>query len=269
MPGFLNFGSSNNADQNSNNQNSGNENKQNNNNNDNNSQNNSGNNNQNNNTDNNNNQNNIENNTSIWDNKPNKDDNQQQNQQQQNQNTNEDAASAFAKHISDLNLTNGVDVAKIQQDMSEGSTESLQEAFAKVSANTYQAAMTQMNRLVDNKVNAAVEKSVNESGSMLNENLAIREMNSEMSFTTDKNIAPVANAALKNLMDQGKSASEAIKEVAEFFKNTANMVSGSNGNSDSGAPGRNNFNRNNSVSNNENNNNSNDDDDWLKTLSQL
>ncbi|HFD32040.1 MAG TPA: hypothetical protein ENJ28_04930 [Gammaproteobacteria bacterium] len=259
MPGFLNM------------QQNGNQNPDNNNNNANNNSNDPNNTNQNNNDNNNNNQNNnqnnnSDNNTSIWDNKPNPNDDGQQNNQQQNnqQQDNRTPAEIFNEHVASLDLTSGIDLTQMQEDMQNGNTDSLNKAFDQVAANTYKATLQQVNTLMDNKISTAIEKAVSESTSVMNETTAVKEMQQALPFTTGRDIAPVAEAALKQLMSNGASVQDAVKQVADFFQSTANAVSGGNNQNDVTSGG---FNPNTSINNNSSNNNNNSpSDDWMGFL---
>jgi len=269
MSGFLNVAQ---APQNQNTQNNQNnqQNQQQNNqnqNNDNNNNNQNSNNNPNNNSDDNN-SNNMDNNTSIWDNnnideQNNSDNNQQNNQQQETRTPTE----IFDAHISDLNLTSGVDLSQMQEDAQNGNTDSLNKAFETVAANTYKAALQQVNTLMDNKITSAIDKAVSESTSVMNETTAVKEMQSALPFTSNRDIAPVAEAALKQIMSKGASINEAIQQVTTFFNSTANAVAGGNNQNDVTSGG---FNPNSNVNNNNssNNNNSNQEDSWMDFLTQ-
>lgn len=258
MSGFLNM------------QQNGNQNPDNNNANNNDNNNNSNNNNQNDNDNNNNNQkdnqnNNSDNNTSIWDNKPNPNEDTPQNNQQQNnlQQDTRTPAEIFNEHVASLDLTSGIDLTQMQEDMQNGNTDSLNKAFDQVAANTYKAALQQVNTLVDNKISSAIEKAVSESTSVMNETTAVKEMQQALPFTTGRDIAPVAEAALKQLMSNGASVQDAVKQVADFFQSTANAVSGGDNQNDVTSGG---FNPNTSINNSSNNNNNSPIGDWMGFL---
>lgn len=261
-----------NQQQNNNNQQNQNQNSDNNANNDSNNQNqNSQSNNDANNDDNNdsNNNNNVDNNTSIWDNNINNDGNNDQNNNNQNQNNQQNnnqnqqtASEIFDQHVADLDLTSGIDLSKLQEEAADGNFESINKAFETVSANTYKAALQQMNTLVDNKIATAFDKAVSESSSAMNENMAIKEMHSALPFAGDKDIAPVAEAAMKQIMSQGASVSEAIEKVGQFFQSTAQKINGNSDNHQNSG-----FNPDGNVNNNSNNNNQNQgEESWMDFL---
>jgi len=268
MLGFMN---KQNNDSNNQNQNQNQNNNQNNQNqNQNSSDNNNDNNNNNDNDNNNNNQNNnMDNNTSIWDNNANDSENNNQQQQQQNNQNAETRTpnEIFNEHVAGLDLTSGIDLTQLQEDAQNGNTDSLNKAFETVASNVYKASLQQMNTLVDNKITTAIDKAVSESTSVMNESTAVKEMQAALPFTSDKNIAPVAEAALKQIMSNGASVQEAVKQVSAFFQSTADAVSGGNNNSANPTGGS--FNPNSNVNNNSsNNNNSNQEDTWMDFLTQ-
>jgi len=213
-----------------------------------------------------NNGNNVDNNTSIWDNDNNQQQQQQQNNNQQNQNNQnqntESPSDIFDKHVASLNLSNGVDLSELQEQAAEGNFESLEKAFDTVAANTYKAALQQMNTIMDNKIATSIEKAVAESSSVMNENMALNEMRSALPFVADKDIAPVAEAALKQLMSKGDSVEKAIEKVQQFFQSTAEKVTGNNQQNQNN-PINGTFNRN---SNTEQNNSNNEEESWMEFL---
>lgn len=226
------------------------------------------NNNNNDNNNNNNNNNNIDSQDNIWDNNSTTEDDNNNNNNNQNQNQNQnqqtkDADTLFKEHIESLQLTNGLDLAKIQEDLREGKVDSLNEAFSNVAANTYKAAMTQMNSLVDSKIEAATEKAVSDANSTVKADLEIQEMQSSLPFTKDPNIEPVAKAVLAQFRSKGESVENAIAKTKEFFQNTAEKV-GNVSIPPNDKPGTRNFSRNNQQQNNDQNIH----DEWLDVLSQ-
>jgi len=216
-------------------------------------------------------ENNVDNSGNIWETTVKKDENSNENNNQ-NQNTNQntqttDPAEALQKHIEGLDLTAGIDLSKIQEDLQTGSTESLNSAFESIAANSYKASMMQMNKIMDQKIAAAKEQAVQESKASLDADSATREMHVKLPFTTDPNIAPVAKAALNQFLKNGKDLPTAIQLTANFFKSTAEKISGVS-TPPSNLDGSFNQNSNNEQnSNNNNNSNPSDHDEWLDLLS--
>lgn len=253
---FFNFGGDDDSQNNQNQNNQNNHQNQNNFDDENNNQNNNQANNQNNN------QNNDENNKSIWDNN---DNNQNQNDNQnQNLLSNDEASEALRKHIKGLNLSNGIDGQKIQSDLAEGNFESLNDAFETIASNSFQATMQAANKLMDKKIGEAVDRAVQESGSKISTDMATQQMTARLPFTQDKDIFPVAKAALQQFLDKGENIESAVKKVDNYFKATAKAI---NGGGDQ-QPGSGRFNQGNNYSGENNNNQSNANSDWEDILTQ-
>jgi len=216
-----------------------------------------------------NNENNIDNSTNIWENPVKQDANANNNQPQQQfiqqPVVEPDPQEALQKHIASLKLTDGIDFSQIQQDLQTGSTESLTKALETTAANAYKSSMMQMSKIMDNKLAAVKQEALNESKATMNADLAVRQMNTDLPFTADPNIAPVAKAVLNQFIKGGKDLPSAIKATAEFFKSTASKINSS------GTPPGNQNNSNFSQYKNSDNNNSNENpsehDEWLDLLS--
>jgi len=256
MAGFLDSvfgGSKQQSNDDNNNQNQNNQNNQNQNQNDNNNDNNND---------------NLDSQTNIWEDKnQSSDDNKQNQNQNQNQDQNTiDPTEAMANHIASLNLTDGIDLAQIQSDMQTGDSGSLNKAFETIAANTYQASLTQMNKLMDGKIAAATEKATQDANASMNANMAVREMNTQLPFTTDPNIAPVAKAVLNQFINNGAELTDAIKSTQKYFDAVGEKVN-SAGKSAGDQPGGGNFNRN-TNSNNNDQSGQKTHDDWLDVLAQ-
>lgn len=215
---------------------------------------------------------NLDSQRSIWENNQNQNTNQNQNQNQnvntnqnQNQNINQSPAEAFQQHIDSLNLTAGIDLSSLEDSSSENYSENLQNAFKTVSANTYKAAMTQMNQIIDSKLNSVKEDATKQATASINADMAINQMNSELKFTSDPDISPVAKAVLKQFINNGKSVSDSILAVKSFFESTAKKVNPEGLSPDNSF---NNSNFNNSTNNNNHQNGQSTHDEWLDILAQ-
>lgn len=226
-----------------------------------------------------NNENNIDNSKSIWDNKPKEVENDQNlnqnnannsNSNDNNNNTNIDPQEALKSHIESLNLSDGIDLTKIQEDIQAGNNDSLTAAFSSIAENTYKASMMSMNKIMDAKIATVKTEAAQEASATMNAASAVREMNTALPFTSDPDIAPVAKAALNQFMQNGADLPTAIQAVTKFFKATAEKIN-SNGTPPTNLNG-NNFNQSQTFdSSNNNNNNSNstpsDHDEWVNLLS--
>lgn len=215
-----------------------------------------------------NNQNNSENNlpdySGLWDNTPPKNENQQQQTQQQQtqQQQTVDPNTAMANHIASLNLTNGIDSARLMSDIREGNSESMQTAFSTLAANAYQAAVTDMNRLVDARVKKGIEESTGSATGAIRSDLAIRELQSALPFTQKPEIEPVAKAVFTQFMKKGQDVKGAIESTKNYFKHMSKMAGDNQ--PPRGMPGTRNFNQNNGSSGNADANA--EDTDWLALL---
>lgn len=217
---------------------------------------------------------NIDQASNIWDNSQNPPENpspgqdfqqQQQNVQQQQQGST--PQEQFAAHIDGLGLTNNVDMAKIQEDMQTGNTDSLSKAFQQVAANTYKATMLQMNELVDSKINKAQSETEKAASDNWNADLAVREMNTKLPFTSDPNISPIATAVLNRFITKGDSVESAIKKTQDFFASTAQKINGTSM-PPANSPGNSQFSQQNSDNNSNNQTQANSHDEWLDVLAQ-
>lgn len=212
--------------------------------------------------------------SSIWDtnNEPSNTNNQQQqnNQQQPPNNNGKSAQEVFNEHVKSLNLAGNLNMEGIQeafrnQDF-EGFQQNFQQTLSDVAANTYKAALQQMNQLADKKIDAAIEKAVAESSETVNQNMAVNKMKTDLPFVNDPDIEPVASAALQQFLSKNVPMDEAIKKVGEFFNSTAQKIADSYGGN---APGSGNYNPNNPPNNNrQSNQNQGQDEDWMQFLTQ-
>lgn len=153
---------------------------------------------------------------SMWDTPDTKTTTQQQpNQQQPNAND------AFANHMKGIDFTNGVDLSTVQADLQEGNMDSMQAAMSQVAQNSYKAAMTNMNQVVNDRVTKAVEQAVAQSSQNLDGREAINSLNTALPFTKEKAIAPLANKVFQQFARaEGATVQSAIKKTKEYFAQT-------------------------------------------------
>lgn len=182
----------------------------------------------------------------------------QQQQQQQTPNVNE----VFDTYIQELDLTKGIDLAKVSEELNQGNTESLGKAFSEIAAKTYRQAMLDMSKVIDQKVQAGVTAAVQQSSNAVHGNLAVKQMNTTLEFTKNPAIAPIANAALSQLIKKGKSVDDAVEGVRRFFQNTSKISAKELGlqNPPRGRPGNQPFSGPNEITDDD------DDGDWMETL---
>jgi len=186
----------------------------------------------------------------------------QQSGQQQQQAPNADEA--FNTYIEGLELTKDVDLNSISEELNQGKTEGLGKAFSAIATKTYRQAMVDMSRVIDQKVNAGIEKAVLQSSNAAQGNQAVRQMNTTLNFTKNPAVAPIANAALAQLIKKGKSVEDAVEGVRTFFQKTSKLSAKELGlqNPPRGRPGNQSFNGAGDIADDG------DDDeiDWLETL---
>lgn len=137
--------------------------------------------------------------------------------------TPENADASFNTYIDNLGLTKELDLGVISEELNQGNTEGLGKAFSSVAAKVYRQAMVDMSKVVDQKVAAGIKAAVTQSGNATQGDMAVRQMNTAMQFTTNPAIAPIAQAALSQLIKKGKTVDEAIDGVRSFFQNTSKI----------------------------------------------
>ena len=213
-----------------------------------------------NNNNNSNNDNNVDNNTSYWDN--NKDGGPKPNEvapqtveivQKPVEKTPEEQMQA---HITGLNLTDGIDSNQIMEDIREGKPESFNAALQAVSGNAYRAAMTSMNEIINAKIAEVTETATANANASVSANMAVSQMQTEMPFTKDKDIEPIAKAVLTQALKSAGSTEEALVSVKGFFEKMSGEITPPS--SESGSPqfpGR-----------DQNNSGQKSHDDWLDVL---
>lgn len=134
-----------------------------------------------------------------------------------------DADKTFSTYIDKLGLTKDINLSEISQELNQGNTESLGNAFKSVADKVYRQTMIDVSRLVDQKISKGIEAAVQQSAHATEGNLVVRQMHDALTFTKDPSIAPVAKAALAQLMKKGKSSEEAIDGVRTFFQRMSKL----------------------------------------------
>ena len=127
------------------------------------------------------------------------------------------ADEAFQEHIKSLDLTGDIDFAKVQADMSNGETQSFQQALEDVAAKSYRSSLVNLNKVINEKVDAAVQTATTQAIASTRTEGLINQMEAAMSFTADANIQPVARAVLKQAINKGQEPAKAIESVEKFF----------------------------------------------------
>jgi len=128
-------------------------------------------------------------------------------------------------YVSKIDFTDSVDTTKIYEGLSSGDPAALNAALSQVAQNTFKRALIDTNKLINSRVDAAVETAVAKSRSGVHGDLAVQSMNVEMPFTKDPAVDPIAKAVLAQFMKKGQDASTAIDNVKKFFKRTHQISS--------------------------------------------
>lgn len=173
-------------------------------------------------------ENNIENDVAnfdkMWEPKPSENGDNGDNNNSDNNNDGGNASEALANHIESLRLTEGIDMVEIGKGIAEGNYDSLNSAFSQLSANVYERAIMDSNRLVEAKVKTAVEDAVNQATGKTNANLAVRELNDALPFTKMPAFAPVAKAVFNQMMgEHDNDTAKAIESTRAYFKQSAEL----------------------------------------------
>jgi len=166
---------------------------------------------------------------------------QQQNGQQQQQQAQGDPAADLQKHIESLNLTGGIDMAKVATDMQAGDATGFQGALQQVAENSYKAAMGDSQKMMQSQIAAAVDAAVSKADGNHQSSTLIRDMNSALPYTEAPEIAPIAKAVLTRFIKDGKSHKEAIAETDKFLQHVGTSVAASDGSAPPRTPGSGNY----------------------------
>jgi len=250
---------------NQNQRNDGNNNNQNNNNN-----NNGNNQNGNNNNNKNNNNNNNDSHLGIWDdnddnndanNKGNGGNNNNGNNNNNNSNNNPppDPNKQFDDFISSLDLDAKV-APDILEKLQNGDMSVLPDILKSSAQQAVKASMLNMSKIINNRMEEIVERAVKKANTDRNTDGLVEYMHSELEFTKDPDLAPVAKSVLGRALKKGQSREEAVKTVRRYFEKTSthfNKVTNAGGanRNNNGAP-----NGNRGFQNYE------DSEDWLSFL---
>ncbi len=144
-------------------------------------------------------------------------------QQQQQQSQQRTPQEIFDEHITSQNFLKDIDLEKITSELTAGNTDSLKASFTNLARNVYTSALTNMNTVMDKKIEAGIKKAVEEAKGNIGEDFAVQSMQRKFPFTMKPAIAPIADQVLKQLIKKGKSVDEAIDGVNQYFRQTAQL----------------------------------------------
>jgi hypothetical protein len=150
--------------------------------------------------------------------------NSQQQQQQQQQTAAPTPQEVFDQHFDSLNIGAGFDMAQVTSDIQNGGVEQLNNFANVLAKDIYRAAITQSSKIMDSKVEAAVNAAVNKSSGEFNATLATNELNAALPFTSDESIKPIADAVFSRFVKKGLSVPEAIGKTKAYFEHTFKLA---------------------------------------------
>jgi hypothetical protein len=143
---------------------------------------------------------------------------------QQNGQQNADPAAAetasearFNGYIKNLRLTEGINPQQIAQDLAQGKFESLQGAFDTIATKVYKQAVVDNQKIMAQRMDAAVQQAVRQAGLMGDATHAVRKMNEMLPFTKNPLYAAQAQAVLSQAFKKGHTMEKAVSLVKDFF----------------------------------------------------
>ena len=162
----------------------------------------------------------------LWENPKEKDDKSKQTPdlgQQQQQSQQRTPQEIFDEHITSQNFLRDIDVEKIASELTAGNTDSLKASLGSLAKNVYTSALTNMNTVIDKKVEAGIAKAVEQAKGNIGSDFAIQAMQRKLPFTAKPAIAPMATQVLEQLIKKGKSVDDAVDGVNQYFRETAKL----------------------------------------------
>lgn len=150
---------------------------------------------------------------------------QQQQQSQTQQTQQQDPNAQFDTYIQSLDFTSGIDTQQLIADLNEGKLDSFNNALRTVAANAYKQSLLDSQKIIQSKVNEAVQRAVEQSKGSYRSDMLVKDLHTQFPFTAAPEIEPVAKAVLNQLIDnKGMEPNEAIKATGEFFKHLTKKV---------------------------------------------
>lgn len=131
--------------------------------------------------------------------------------------TAEELQTNFNKFVDEINFSEGVDTAKLADELRDGNMEGLHNLIKKTAGSTYKRTIMDANKLVDAKVNAAVDRAVQQATSKVRGSNLVDKMHTQLPFTSKPAIAPIAEAMLRQFTTKGKNPADAIESVKTLF----------------------------------------------------
>ena len=136
-------------------------------------------------------------------------------QQQQQQPGGPDA---FANFVNSINFTEGVELGDAITQFNDGKPEALQTALNSIGANAFKQSMVMANRLMDKRIDSAVEEAVTKATGKVNSNLAFDKLANSLPFTKEDSVSPVAQAVMTGFLRQNQDVDTAIQNTGKYFE---------------------------------------------------
>lgn len=179
-----------------------------------------------------------------------------------------DPGTFLNNHIATLNLTNGIDMAQIAEQMRDGDHSGMQAALGTIAANSYRAAMLDANKLINAKVESAITEAQKRSGADFASTMALQQLHEALPFTSDDLVKPMAENVFLRFIKKGQSVQDAIKNTGEYFKHTMQAAQKDlQMSAPNGRPGQRGFNQPSNTQQHQGTNTA-EEDDWLNILGQ-
>ncbi len=118
-------------------------------------------------------------------------------------------------------LYDGIDTKALTTAIRDGDEDAAAIIIAKIMENSVSVALTNANKLADQKVAAIQEKVITETKSSAETDMAIKAMNTELPFTAHEAVAPIAKTILEGFLNQGLSTEDAIANTSSYYKEVA------------------------------------------------
>lgn len=182
----------------------------------------------------------------------------QNNQQQTSQNQpdyNAQLAEHIAKRIPQFEMDE-----EAAEAFQRGDFKGFQAAMQKQQAGIYQNLLADVGKMMNSMRDKIIKDAVNQSGTQINAQQAVAQMHRDLPWTAKPAVAPVAKAALGQMIKRGKSVTEAIEALPRYFQNMSASAAGGSQNKGRG------FNRGNSPNGNSASNDG--EDDFLDVLGE-
>lgn len=149
--------------------------------------------------------------------------------QNADQNTNQQtqqkpsAEEAFNQHLQSLDLN--FDTTAYHTALQAGDFEGANAMQLEHSQKIYKQAMVNLNKVINTRIEQSQTQMQQDTQSTLQSTTVINKMHEALPFTKSKANAPIAQAVLKQMLQNGKSPEDAITATGDYFKSLAGQVS--------------------------------------------